>query len=116
MNIEIECTPTDAALLFDSPTLTHGMVREVPGGSIRLNFKVEKRSGIHADAFPVTIILTLAGKIAGKIAIGMAVRWLCDSLKSHKRTRIRINRKQIVEVTQAEAIIKVITEEEIVEE
>jgi hypothetical protein len=104
MNIEIECSLKDAALLFDGEALIQGMTRDVPAGSMRLALH-DRRPGVYAELFPLSIFFTLAKDFSVNILANLVY----DKLKSHKGARVWINRK-LIKITTPEAIIEVMTE------
>ncbi len=107
MTIVIECPPKAMFALFDSNTISSGMIREVPGGAtIQLGeMPLEKRHLPDAVA-----LIPIAVTCGSGVAIHLFGSWLYERLKSDSKVerKIRINRVE-VEFTQ-EGITRAIKE------
>lgn len=105
MTIEIEVPVSALSEIFESGTISAGMVREVPGGaSLKLGpMPIEKR---HVPGLQILVPIVVT--LGSGVAINVFSSWLYDKLKGKKTTILRINRVQ-VEITH-DAITKVIAE------
>ena len=104
--IEIECSPLALFALFDSSTISEGVIHKAPGGAtLQLGrMSIEKR---HVPG--VERLVSIAVTFASGAAVNLFSNWLYDKLKGNERMRtLRINHVQ-VELTP-EAITKLIAE------
>src|ERR1700674_5853434 len=97
MTIEIEVPMSALSKLFESETISAGMVHEIPGGaSLKLGpMPMEKRHVPGAEHLVLIII-----KVAGSTVIGSVVKYLLDKLKDGKKKGwVRISREEKIEIT-----------------
>jgi hypothetical protein len=113
MTIELGVSPRALFDLFDSKQVSSGMSREVPGvGTIKLGAMMERRDlpSIQATAF-VPIVLAFGSTVATGVTIKLLADFLSAKLKGQDKARrmMTINKK-LVEVTTAEAMVKILEE------
>ncbi len=104
MDITLEIPPPALFEVFETKTVSAGMIHTIPGGTLQLGeMPLEKRTfGSELTFIPLMVTL------GSGVAIHLFSSWLYEKLTHAKVERIRINRTEI-EVT-AEGITKIITE------
>ena len=113
MTIELGVSSRSLVDLFDSKQVTPGMSREIPGvGTLKLGATKVRDSApsVQATAF-VTIVLTLGKTVVKAAMVKLLADFLTQKLKGEDKERrmMTVNRK-IVEVTTAEAMVRVLEE------